>query len=225
MLVTACSFCANTQLHQRWWQLGAVGAASFVLLIELAVASGSLKALSSLRRVVVHALLALALVGGVLAALTAPVLGGLVFLSVLAVRALAVAAFTLRSDPVAVSARLGAAVVALGASVLLNLPANRSRDELVTLLTATPFHFDKRSWAFTRLETDEGLGEVEARLEHLRADDPKALVTLELHQQLGGAPARRIPLCLALAARPPDERLAPRLDLVCNVTKAPGAAF
>lgn len=216
MLVMACSFCANTQLHQRWWQLGAVGAASFVLLVELAVASGSLKALSSPRRVVVHALLALALAGGLFAALTAPVLGGLAFVAVLTVRALVVAAFTLRSDPVVVSVRLGAAVVALGACLLLNLPANRSRDELVTLLTATPFHFDRSSWAFSRLEADEGLVEVEQRLGRLRADDPKTLVTLELHRQLGGAPARRSALCDALHARSRDERLAQRLELVCE---------
>lgn len=220
-MVLACSFCANTQLHQRWWQLGSVSAASMVLLVELVVASVGLKALPSPLRFVLNGLVVAALVLGVIGGLTAPVLGGFAFVMVLAVRALVVAAFTLRKDPFVVSVRLAVTAAALVACVFINVPANRSRDELVTLLTATPFRFERSSWAFTQLEAEsaQGLAEVEQRLERMTAEDSKAVVTLELHQQLGGEAARRSALCSRLVAREHDERLAQRIERVCVVAK------
>ncbi len=217
----ACNLCANTQLHQQWWQLGSVGAATLVMVLELVVSSGGLKALPAPLRLGLNGLIGVALVLGMVGGLTAPVLGGLAFLGVLCVRALLVAAFGWRRDRQLVAVRLGLTVAALVACVFINVPANRSRDELVTLLTATPFQFDRSSWAFTQLEAEsaQGLAEVERRLERLSEEDSKTVVTLELHQQLGGESYRRSSLCSRLVAREHEERLAQRIERVCVVAK------
>lgn len=214
----ACSFCANTQLHQQWWQLGSVSTAAVVLVIELLVARGDLEALARAQRLVLNGLVGAALVVGALGALTAPVLGGFAFVVLLFLRALAVAGFTVRQRPRMVALRLGVTAAALATCVFIKLPANRSRDELVTLLTATPFRFERSSWAFTRLEAEgsDGLAEVEQRLDALKADDSKALVTLELHQQLGGPAARRGALCSRLVASEHDEQRLLRIERVCE---------
>jgi len=197
-----------------------------VLIIELVVASGGLKTLPAPLKLVLNGLIGGALVAGLFGGLTAPVLGGLAFLAVLCVRALVVAAFGWRRDPLMVGVRLGVTVAALGACVLINVPANRSRDELVSLLTATPFRFERSSWAFTQLEADsaQGLAEVEQRLERLSVEDSKTVVTLELHQQLGGEATRRSALCSRLIAREHEERLAQRIERVCVVAREPRPA-
>lgn len=214
-LVLACNFCANNQLHQRWWLLGAVSLASLVLVVELVVAMRTLESAPSPLRFGLNGLIGVALLVGAIGSLTAPVLGALAFLSVLTVRALVVAGVTLRKHPRAVNLRLAVTSAALVVCVLLSVPASRSRDELVTLLTGTPYQFDQRSWAFTQLEADDGLAEVEQRLERLNAQDPRAVVTLELHQQLGGLPARRSALCSGLSAEP-RASVAQRIERVCG---------
>lgn len=221
MVVLACNLCANNQLHQRWWELGAVLPASLVLLIEVLVSNSTLSECSKPIRSSLHGLVGVAVIVGLWGSLTAPILGGLAFIAILAARTVLVATLTLRQRGVA--QRLTITVVALAICVLIKVPANRSPDELVTVLIGTPFHFDEQSWAFKQLQSEgvDGLAEAEKRLDELRAEDLRArtVVTLELHQQLGGSPARRLAPCARIALKELDETLAPRIARVCNVLK------
>ena len=223
MLPIACTLCANNQLHQRWWELGAVAAASLVLLLELVVPNPALKALSPPRRFALNGLVGVAVAAGLWGSLTAPVLGGPGFLSVLGLRALLVGAFTVRGHARTVAQRLTVTALALTICVLIKVPANRAPDELVGLLTGTPFRFEEQSWALTQLKAEgaDGLAEAEKRLDALSAEDLRgsAIVTLELHQQLGGSPDRRSASCDRLVTREHDEQLALRLERVCRVVK------
>jgi hypothetical protein len=221
LMVLACSLCANTQLHQRWWELGAVAPASLVLLVEGLLSNSTLKSLPSPLRIALHGLIGLALVAGVWGSLTAPILGGVGFITLLALRSGLVVALTVRRRPRAVLSRLVVTLVALGGCLLMQAPVNRPPDELVSLLTATPFHFDEQSWALSQLKAQgpDGLAAVERRLDDLREGDPRrgVLVTLELQQHLGGSPARRAVACARFAASGErDEQLNPRIAHACG---------
>lgn len=200
--------CANTQLHQTWWALGAVTPALAVLLLEAVVALR----VRPTRGWPLAATVTLLLLGLLVVAcglFVAPALGGLALVTLLTVRAGLRGAATWSQAPREVPLRLGALLIALGACGLSQRPSRRDPDELVRLLTATPYVFSDDSWALEELQRrrDEALPLVEARLESLRqgAGQRQLVVALELHQRLGGAQERRTASCVQAAASPAQE--------------------
>lgn len=202
--VWACSFCTNTVLHQRYWWLGAIGPALALLLLEAAVRAAQGPRLEGWRRAGSLLFVALALIGGVGGALTAPVLGGAVVVGLLLLRATFVGAVTASEAPRGVAVRGLVLVLGLAGAVASSAPALRATPELVSLLTQTPFHFDDDCWALAQARTrPEALPELERKLSTTSADAlaHQQLVLVELHALLGGDHSARAPLCRALAER------------------------
>lgn len=214
----ACSLCANTQLHQQWWVLGAVPPLLFALCLEAVLARPRLEA--GVPRMLTRGLLALGVGAAVAGVMVAPVLGGVALTVALGSRALVVAGATLRSAPRAVALRMGLLLVVLCLTIAAVAPPLRNTEELVQLLSATPYRFEPGTWVLGEVRhRAEALRLTEERLASLQADAPprRVLVLLELQRELGGAMTGRASHCERIReAAKRDEGLAPAIARVCD---------
>jgi hypothetical protein len=214
----ACSLCANTQLHQEWWVLGAVSPLVFVLCLEAVLARPRLEA--GWPRMLARGLLLLGVGAAVAGGMVAPVLSGVALAVALWVRALVVAGATLRSAPRLVPLRMGLLLVAMGVNVAWQAPPQRNTEELVRLLSATPYRLEPGTWALEEVRRRaEALTVTEQRLANLEADASprRVLVLLDLQRELGGALSGRASHCARIReAAQRDEGLAPVVGRVCG---------